>query len=252
MALKYNRTLVAVTNRFDGFENSDLNLEDLDIKLDPQPEAAEKVRRLIGLDQRGNDHSVMLALMCLESYPDLSNRFRDFNRTYQIGSGLRWLNSGPFSLSAGDLLPSERTGPPSVRRAPDTTEWPAKREILVRRAGGHSLDVSVGARLERVNSPVLQDLTTMAPDWPLWSGVSGLLQMPGVWEEGDTLTIRHLPGSPTIAGIRYIVQHPDTYAFMRVSPLADIFFDRSTIFVHEAMAALVCALGLSNTNLDKA
>lgn len=242
--IRINRVLTAVTNRCDGFENPDMNTTQ---DLLPQPEVATRVREALGLNARGNDHPVLFLLMCLESYPDLLDRFSEQYRTYQIGSGLRWVNQGPFVLSKGNLLTSSRFGPPNVRRRLFTNEWPAAREIIVTQKDDGLL-VEVADQRETVLAPEIST-GDLSVEWPTWSGVVGNLAAGSLTGPEDQLKIRHLPSSPSIEQIRRLVVLPECYKFMQTQSLSGPFFDRVNSLPHEAMACLLCALGLSNTNL---
>lgn len=239
MSIVVNSLVTALTNRRDGFAWGPLNAVSPSFTPDVD-EAGDQVRRLMGLDLRGNDWPVLTALTAIESQPVLRRHFPH--------DGLYDLADYPIpfvTVLNGRLETSDLTGPPAVNRV--CVEMPAELDLVVR-YDGTTASLAIGKK----NYPVTLRKTAndfFQVEWPEESGVTGNLVC-DAWAAGtytDPVVISHFPGWYADDFLAGFVARPEVQNLMALSTFGEFFRAWQMTDLLTAYAALCAELAWRNT-----
>lgn len=158
-------------------------------------EAAQKVRRLVGLDVTAHDYYVQGALAAIDAYPDIREAFQEGDRSYALHEFKRPLDSW------GGVGPvADRHGPFYARRVPQN--FPVDFNVVLSYVDLNHVTILVDGVRHEVLCSVGGGI--LYPEWP-GIGISGGLKLVAQdWDPDFVGVVHHMPTSfpyPALAAL---------------------------------------------------
>lgn len=232
-----NRTLLSISNR-DRFFDPNL-ISDPDFQPCAQSAETRQIRAELRLDDNMSDYHLWALLLAVEAYPAIARAFVDPVKSYDI-----FRYSNPVVKVYGATLVNDAAGFPVIK--PVCSQWPVPDRFTVAYQDEGSAMVAYGS--QTVSCPFREADGVLYVEWPATLGVTGGLQLDGVWTTGAVVEIHARPVRFPYDQLVTAVEHwQHTFDIVEKAGLLNNFYLAENAV--EKTAVLALALGLSNTSV---